>query len=97
MSWTDIQKPDRTLSYGDEGVATGIAKFQDRLVTILDFEKIVAEIAPETGIKLTEVDALGDRDYQEEAILLAEDSILLGRLFLNTHQQTQMLFDLLSH
>lgn len=80
MSWTDIQKPDRTLSYGDEGVATGIAKFQDRLVTILDFEKIVAEIAPETGIKLTEVDALGDRDYQEEAILLAEDSILLSKM-----------------
>ena len=31
------------------------------LVTILDFEKIVAEIAPETSIQLSEIDQLGER------------------------------------
>ena len=38
ISWTDIQKPDNTISHGDEGVATGIAQCGDNLVTILDFE-----------------------------------------------------------
>ena len=26
ISWKDIQKPDKTLTHGDEGVATGIAQ-----------------------------------------------------------------------
>lgn len=46
ISWQDIQKPDKTVSGGPEGVATGIAQCGEELVTILDFEKIVAEIAP---------------------------------------------------
>lgn len=80
MSWTDIQKPDRTLTHGEEGVTTGIAKFQDRLVTILDFEKIVTEIAPETGLKIHEIDKMGERDYKDHNILLAEDSLLLSKM-----------------
>lgn len=52
ISWNDIQKPDKTLNKGEEGVATGIAQCGGELVTILDFEKIVAEIAPETSIQL---------------------------------------------
>ncbi len=34
ISWKDIQKPDKTLSNGDESVATGIAQCDDVLVTI---------------------------------------------------------------
>ena len=44
ISWGDIQKPDNTVSGGADEFATGIAQCKD-LVTILDFEKIVAEIA----------------------------------------------------
>ncbi len=80
ISWMDIQKPDKTVSGGDEGVATGIAQCGDNLVTILDFEKIVAEIAPETTIQMSEVDRLGKRERSEAPILVAEDSILLSRM-----------------
>ena len=80
ISWEDIQKPDKTLSNGDEGVATGIAQCAGRLVTILDFEKIVTEIAPETGIQMDEIDRLGDREERDEHIILAEDSILLTKM-----------------
>ena len=61
ISWEDIQKPDKTLTNGEDGVATGIAQCGGQLVTILDFEKIVAEIAPETSIQVDEIDRLGDR------------------------------------
>ena len=46
-------------------MATGIAQCDGELVTILDFEKIVAEIAPQTTIQLSEVEALGHRERSE--------------------------------
>ena len=80
ISWKDIQKPDKTVSGGEEGVATGIAQCGEELVTILDFEKIVAEIAPETTIQMSEIDRLGNRERSDAAILVAEDSVLLSRM-----------------
>ena len=62
------------------GVATGIAQCGKDLVTILDFEKIVAEIAPETGIQLSEVDAMGKQEKRSEPVWVAEDSILLSQM-----------------
>ena len=80
ISWKDIQKPDKTVSGGNEGVATGIAQCGRDLVTILDFEKIVAEIAPETTIQMSEIDQLGERQRSDAAILVAEDSVLLSKM-----------------
>ena len=80
ISWQDIQKPDKTVAGGDEGVATGIAQCGGDLVTILDFEKIVAEIAPETTIQLSEIDRLGHRERRDSPIMVAEDSVLLSRM-----------------
>lgn len=80
ISWTDIQKPDKTISGGDDGVATGIAQCGGDLVTILDFEKIVAEIAPETSIQMSEIEEMGPRERNLRPIYIAEDSILLSRM-----------------
>ena len=80
ISWKDTQKPDKTVSGGNEGVATGIAQCGSDLVTILDFEKIVAEIAPETTIQMSEIDQLGERQRSDAAILVAEDSVLLSKM-----------------
>lgn len=80
LSWRDIHKPDNTISGGADGVTTGIAQCGKDLVSILDFEKIVAEIAPQTSIQLSEVDALGHRDRNTCPIWVAEDSILLSQM-----------------
>ena len=80
ISWTDIQKPDKTVSGGTEGVATGIAQCDGELVTILDFERIVAEIAPETSIQVSEVEQLGPRERNDKPIWVAEDSVLLSKM-----------------
>lgn len=80
ISWKDIQKPDKTLTHGGEGMATGIAQCNDELVTILDFEAIVAEIAPETTIQMSEVDKMGDRPLCDSPIVIAEDSVLLQKM-----------------
>ena len=83
VSWSEISKPDVTLNNGDEGVATGIIKLNDRLIVILDFEKIVADISPETGLKVSDVDNMGARDRNHTPILIAEDSPLLSKLLLD--------------
>lgn len=80
ISWTDIQKPDNTVSNGPDGVATGIAQCEDRLISILDFEKIVADIAPETSIQISEVEKLGERQDMQNPIWIAEDSVLLTQM-----------------
>lgn len=80
LSWEDIQKPDKTISKGQEGVATGITQINGNLVTILDFEKIVAEISPSTGIQVAEIESMGNRKENNVPIVIAEDSIMLAAL-----------------
>ncbi len=80
VSWTDIIKPGATVNSAEDGISTGIVKLNDRLVIILDFEKIVTDISPETGLKVTEIDALGERTRSDVAIVIAEDSALLNKL-----------------
>jgi len=84
ISWKDIIKPDSTVNTADDGVSTGIIKFTDKLIIILDFEKIVSDINPETGLKVTEIDALGERQRSDVPILIAEDSPLLNKLIVDS-------------
>jgi len=80
LSWEDIQKPDKTISRGQDGVATGITQINGQLATILDFEKIVAEISPSTGIQIGDIEKMGQREENNVPILIAEDSILLAAI-----------------
>lgn len=80
ISWRDIIKPNATVNNTDAGVSTGIIKFEDRLIVILDFEKIVTDISPETGLRVEEIKELGERERTEVPILMAEDSALLNKL-----------------
>lgn len=80
VSWSDISKPDETLTQSGNGVATGIIKLDEKLIIILDFEKIVADISPETSLKVSDIDKLGQRKRNELPIIIAEDSPLLNHL-----------------
>lgn len=80
VSWEDINSPDSTISAEDSGVSTGVIKLEDRLVVILDFEKIVSNINPETGLKVSDMDTYEARDRSKSPILIAEDSPLLSKL-----------------
>jgi len=80
ISWNDIEKPDSIIYGGDEGVVTGIAKVNDRIISILDFEKITFDISPETGIDLSTVAAYSGVDRENIPIVVAEDSALLRKM-----------------
>lgn len=84
VSWRDIIKPDATVSTTEEGISTGIIKYNNKLIIILDFEKIVSDINPETGLKITDIDELGERQRSDVPILIAEDSVLLNKLIVDS-------------
>lgn len=84
VSWREIIKPGSTVSTSEDGVSTGIIKFEDRLIIILDFEKIVTDINPETGLKLADIEELGERHRIDVPILIAEDSPLLNKLIVDS-------------
>ena len=84
VSWRDIIKPDATISTTEESVATGIIKQNGKLIIILDFEKIVTDINPETGLKVSEITELGERRKCDVPILIAEDSPLLNKLIVDS-------------
>ena len=84
VSWRDIIKPDATMSTNVESVSTGIVKKDDKLIIILDFEKIVSDINPETGLKISEIDEMGERHRSNVPILIAEDSPLLNKLIVDS-------------
>ena len=80
ISWQDIEKPDSIIYGGQEGVVTGIAKVDDRIISILDFEKITFDISPETGINLETVKAYTGADRESIPVTVAEDSALLRKM-----------------
>ena len=84
VSWREIIKPGTTISTSEDGVSTGIIKFDDRLIIILDFEKIVTDINPETGLKVADIEELGERHRIDVPILIAEDSPLLNKLIVDS-------------
>lgn len=80
VSWSEIAKPDGTINSAGAGVATGIVRIQQKLIIILDFEKIVNDISPETSLKVSDIEHMGTRERNDIPILIAEDSPLLSKL-----------------
>ncbi|MDR2546417.1 MAG: chemotaxis protein [Lachnospiraceae bacterium] len=83
VSWTDIIKPDSTMSSSEAGISTGIVKVDDKLIIILDFEKIVSDINPEAGLKVSEIEEMGKRNRSNVPLMICEDSPLLNKLIVN--------------
>ncbi len=80
VSWEAIIKPDSTINTEQNSASTGVIKMENKLIIILDFEKIVTDISPETGLKVSDMEHLTDRERCDSPILIAEDSPLLSRL-----------------
>ncbi|MCR5665715.1 MAG: chemotaxis protein [Eubacterium sp.] len=80
VSWADIIKPDHSINANEKGVSTGVIKIEEKLIVILDFEKIVTDISPETGLKMSDIEQLGDRERSDVPIVLAEDSPMLSKM-----------------
>ena len=84
ISWKDMEPSPEV---GDQSRVVGIVKMPNRIVLLLDFETIIAEVNPEINAKLTTVeDTTADIKARRvnEHIVVAEDSAMLRDLLVTT-------------
>lgn len=83
ISWEQIEKPSE-LSAGQQAYAIGIIKLEDDMSLLLDFEKIIVEISPESGVNVERLKELGPRERSQKNLIVAEDSAVLRHLLQDT-------------
>ncbi|MBT2637336.1 MULTISPECIES: chemotaxis protein [unclassified Bacillus (in: firmicutes)] len=83
ISWSQIEKPS-DMYQGQESQIIGVIKLGGEMVLFLDFEKILLEINPESGIKVSDVNKLGPRERSTKRIVIAEDSAMLRKMLHDT-------------
>ncbi len=74
ISWKNVEAPAMT-THSDQ--VTGLVKMEDRIILVLDFEKIVAEFCTSSALKPLEPEQLGEissHDRSAKTILVADDS-----------------------
>ncbi len=84
ISWTDMEPAPEV---GDQSRVVGIIKMEDRIVLLLDFETIIAEINPEINAKLTTYEDATESvraKRSEVHVVVAEDSPMLRDLLVTT-------------
>jgi two-component system, chemotaxis family, chemotaxis protein CheV len=83
ISWDQIEKPSN-IYQGTKSKVIGVIKKGEDMLLLLDFESIMAEINPDSGIRVEEVKKLGKRTRSAKKIVAAEDSPLLRKLISDT-------------
>ena len=83
ISWNQIEKPSE-MYQGMESQITGVIKLNNEMLLLLDYEKIIFEINPESGITVDQIHKMGDRERSLKRLLIAEDSPLLRKLLQET-------------
>ena len=81
IKWSEIRKPD---DLSENSLAVGNILLDGKVLIMLDFEKIVTDICPSSGIN---EDRLVEVDYKDRSgikLVLADDSALIRRLLKDT-------------
>ncbi len=83
ISWNQIEKPSEMYQGGNSQII-GVVKKGEDMILLLDFERIMVDINPESGIQMDAVKKLGKRERSDKKIVIAEDSPLLRKLLHET-------------
>lgn len=83
ISWKQIEKPTNLYQSLDSQII-GVIRKEDGMILLLDFEKIVVDINPATGINHDRLKQVEKRDRSQYRIVAAEDSALLRKLLSDT-------------
>jgi two-component system chemotaxis response regulator CheV len=83
ISWEQIEKPTSLYQTGDNQI-TGVVRTQDGMILLLDFEKILVDINPATGINQDRLKQVERKDRSHYRVVVAEDSAMLRKLLSDT-------------
>lgn len=79
-AWSEIEKPSETISRYNNCIVTGIVNMPTKIVVLLDFEKIVADINPVTSIQVSQVTKSVSDEHKSKPIMIVDDSQMLNKL-----------------
>ena len=79
LSWSDIESPDETITKHGNCIITGIVNKGEKILVLLDFEKIVADINPITTIRVEDVKTSNEKEINAP-IMIVDDSLMLNNL-----------------
>lgn len=83
ISWEDIEKPTDIYQSVDSQII-GVIQSANEMILLLDFEKILVDINPATGIHHNRLQKIEHKDRSKYRIVVAEDSALLRKLISDT-------------
>lgn len=81
IKWEQITKPD---DLSTNSLVIGNIILDNKIILLLDFEKIVTDINPSTGISEDKIVQVEYKDRSHIKIVLADDSALIRKLLLDT-------------
>ncbi|WP_291636110.1 chemotaxis protein [Clostridium sp.] len=81
IKWEKITKPD---DISINSLVIGNIVLDDKIILMLDFEKIVTDISPSTGISEDKIVDIAYKDRSSVKLVLADDSPLIRRLLKDT-------------
>lgn len=81
IRWDKIMRPDEVST---NSLVIGNILLNDKIILLLDFEKIVTDINPKTGISEDRIVDVEYRDRSNVKIALADDSALIRKLLKET-------------
>lgn len=81
IKWEQISKPSEITA---NTLVIGNINLNDTIIMLLDFEKIVMDISPSTGINMDRMVDVAKKDRSKIKLLLADDSPMIREVLKNT-------------
>lgn len=81
IKWSDIQKPNEITN---TSLVIGNINLNNEIIMLLDFEKIVMDISPQSGITMDRVNEVAYKDRSSFKLVLADDSPMIREVLLQT-------------
>lgn len=80
LSWSQVEPPDEYLAKYSDGCITGVVKFDDRIIMLLDMEQIIADLNPSLGLRLEGEHAPTHVETPTQVrVLFADDSSMIRK------------------
>lgn len=80
LSWERVERPNRIC---ESAYMTSLVKMEDRIILILDFERIIAELSESSAIQAVDNDVF-EEQVTERRVLVADDSSFIRASICNT-------------
>ncbi len=81
LSWERVERPNRIC---ESAYMTSLVKMEDRIILILDFERIIAELCESSAIQSVDDQVIDECQVAERKVLVADDSSFIRTSICNS-------------